>query len=99
MHRVKLQLENRIKIIDKGFIPKWEGFVSSYSKSMVLKEYWRFKNSCYAVDDLMQEAYIVFLKCTQRYTISNTQHLLGIYKVMLHNFLFDLNRKTNKDYP
>lgn len=75
------------------YIPTWTGSIEGYSKNYCIKNLWKFLPLSYDLEDLMQESYVVFLKCQMRYPeIDTPQHFMSLFKSALHNYLFDLSK-------
>jgi len=75
---------------EEAFVPSWDRF-EAYTKKVIRKHYWRVAAFC-EVDDLYQEAYVVFLRCSQKYkgSIKNGSHFFGLYSRALTNRIHTL---------
>lgn len=71
--------------------PVWAGPFETYTRRYIAKNLWRLSRTCDA-DDAMQEARIVFLDCTRRYTgrVDNPAWFMALYKMALFGRFDDL---------
>jgi hypothetical protein len=75
------------------YLPQWTGSIEGYAKNYCVKNLWKFLPIGYDLEDLMQESYVVFLKCQLRYKAVDTpQHFMSLFKTALHNYMFDLSK-------
>ena len=72
------------------YLPIWEGPIEGYSKNYVAKRLFKLEPLGYEFCDLVQEAYLVFLKCKRMYEPENAKHFMSLYKTALRNKFFDL---------
>lgn len=98
-HKPKLAIPTRVRLTHrkatrsklKGYRPKWTGTFEAFTKNRVRKELWRFQHISSEFEDIISEAYCVFLKCKKAYPIIDTpQHFMALYKTALHNRFYDL---------
>ena len=69
--------------------PCWEGTVRQWSAKFIRTNQWRC-DKIYEFDDLMQEAYLIFLRISEKYPrIIAPNHFMGLYKVALSNWFND----------
>lgn len=76
-------------------IPPFEGTLEGFTKKYLNSHGWRLQ-SAFEFDDLMQEAYIVYLKCKRAYEgkIDNAAWFMGLYKSSLARRVHDLSKET-----
>lgn len=70
------------------FVPRWEGECKGYAYNATRK-FWPALQAWHEWDDLMQEAFLVFLKCKRRYyaCVDKPEWFMALFKVSLHNRL------------
>lgn len=73
------------------FVPRWEGECKGYAYN-AMRRFWPTLQAWYEWDDLMQEAFLVFLKCKRRYYtfVDTPQWFMALFKTSLHNRLVNL---------
>lgn len=73
------------------FVPKWDGECKGYAYN-AMRRFWPTLQPWYEWDDLMQEAFLVFLKCKRRYyaRVDTPQWFMALFKTSLHNRLVNL---------
>lgn len=71
------------------FQAKWEPEVKGYSVRTIRGWYGTLSRQ-YEFDDLMQEAYLVFLRCSDKLKVDNPRWFMALYKRSLHWRLCDL---------
>lgn len=78
----------------KWFVPQWEGVIEGYVTNSLRMNYFRVEATM-TRDDLMQEAYLVFLRCKTTYEgkikASEPQHFTALFKRSWANCLNDLS--------
>lgn len=73
--------------------PEWEPKVRGWALKYIRENKWRFEH-LHDVDDLMQDAYLVFLKVCDSYPrVVDPPHFMSLYKRSLSNFLTDRSRE------
>ena len=72
-----------------SFEPSFEGAVVGYAKNYLIKNVWRVQ-PLYELDDLLQEAFLLFVGLQQRYTFKNDKHFMSMWKRCLHNWFVNL---------
>lgn len=88
-HRITTFRFKRQKL--QGYRPKWTGTFEAFTKNYVRKDFWRFNHLNQEFEDIISEAYCIFLKCKKAYPIIDTpQHFMALYKTALHNRFYDL---------
>lgn len=79
--------------------PRWEGPIHGHSVNVIRKF---FPKLCaeHEFDDLLQEAYIVFMKCKQNFRQAEgsrpAPHFMGYYSRALRNRLINLAQKCGR---
>lgn len=72
-----------------GWLPQWDDKIQKWTRGFVSKNLWRCDN-IHDVDDLMQDAYLLFLKIKHAYPrINKSSAFLNVYKAALRNALHD----------
>ena len=81
-----------------SFEPSFEGAVVGYAKNYLAKHVWRVQ-PLYELDDLLQEAFLLFVKLQDRYTFKSNKHFMGMWKRCLHNWFVNLalHRTTRRE--
>ena len=74
------------------FTPRWEGAIKGHAVNTV-KSFFPKLCADHEFDDLMQEAYIVFLKCSRRYrdTVDNPAWFMSLFRNSLRNKLINMS--------
>ncbi len=73
--------------------PQWEGLVKGYARSYINQHIWRC-DPIHTTDDLLQEAYLIYIKICERYPRVNSQrHFVSLFKTALRNYIHDLSRQ------
>ena len=76
--------------------PKWEGHIRGWAVNFIRKNQWRC-DRLHDFDDLLQDAYLVFLKIEERYPrVVHPPHFMALYKRALQNQFHDLARLRKK---
>jgi DNA-directed RNA polymerase specialized sigma24 family protein len=78
------------------FVPVWEGPIEQYAMKFALKSVWRVQPDA-DLDDIMQEARILFLRCSERYwpEVETPQHFMALFKMSLMNKVINMaNART-----
>lgn len=71
------------------YTPTWEGPVKQWATNFLRKNKWRC-DPVHELDDLLQDAHIVFLKIKDRYpSVCAPQHFMALYKRALSNSIHD----------
>lgn len=78
-------------------VPKWPGPVEGYVKNYIRTNLWRYEALGYDFDDLINEAWIVFARCTKNHEFKSPEHFMGFFKTALHNSFFDIMKKSIKE--
>jgi hypothetical protein len=69
--------------------PEWEGAIKNWATSFIKKQQWRC-DKIYEFEDLLQEAYVLFLKLAARYPrVVEPAHFMALFKTSLSNFIHD----------
>lgn len=78
------------------YTPEFNGPIEGYVMNWIGREYWRLKRT-HEREDVKQEAYLVFLRCTSKYPIIDTpQHFMALFKTAWSNHVNDLSEKATK---
>lgn len=76
---------------------EWESNIKGFSVNYINSNLWRFKESSYSFDDLLQEAWIVFDYCKKKYKNTSPANFMTLYKKALFCSLFDLGKREEKE--
>jgi hypothetical protein len=77
-HRVKL-----------NFTPQWAPVIHNWAAKFIRENQWR-ADSIHGFDDLMQDAYLLFVKVSERYPrVMDPKHFMALYKTTLRNSMHD----------
>lgn len=80
------------------YVPEWKGPIEGYVVNTLSKQAWRV-SATHDRDDLRQEAYLVFLRCTNRYPIIDTpQHFMALFKTAWSRHMHDLAKKEKTNH-
>lgn len=91
--RVKITCRYRVKIL---WSPIWDGAVKNWAAKHIRENQWRC-DSIHGFDDLMQDAYLWFVKICDRYPrVSDPRHFMSLYKTTLRNKLHDHARYVQR---
>jgi DNA-directed RNA polymerase specialized sigma24 family protein len=76
------------------FKPRWEGPIQWHAANVCMR-YHRSLFVVYELEDLMQEAYIVFLECVKNYgtTVDNPRWFMALFSLCLANRFNTLYKK------
>lgn len=70
----------------------WEGAIKNWTIKFILKNKWRC-DAIHDIDDLLQDAYLVFMKIKARYPqVTEERHFMALYKSALSNAICDRSR-------
>ena len=69
--------------------PEFGDTVFAYAKKYLLKHAWR-TSPMYEIDDLLQEAFLLFAKLVDRYKFENPEHFMAMWKRVLHNMVVNI---------
>lgn len=76
------------------YSPEWKGPIEGYTTNFINRQGWRVLRT-HDFKDCMQEAYLVFMRCAERYPIIDTgAHFMSLYKRALTNHMHDLAEKA-----
>lgn len=91
--RKRVRLSRKVVSIWK---PEWEPKVKGWARKYIYTNKWRYE-SLHSVDDLMQDAYLVFLKVSDAYPrVVQPAHFMSLYKTSLTNALTDKAREYSR---
>ncbi len=89
-------MENRRKRVVPTWHPAWEGSIKRWTAHQIRLNKWRFDKAD-EFEDLMQEAFMVFMKVERAYPVlNNASHFFALYKTALHRHFHDKTRKLQK---
>lgn len=77
------------------FIPMFEGPIEGWVVNGMRSNYFRVERSM-TKDDYLQQAYLVFLRVSSRYEVTEPQHLMALFKQAWTNELNDLANKDTR---
>lgn len=78
------------------FTPRWPGPIQGHAINLV-KRWFPALCSEYEFEDLLQEAYIVYMKCKQAYPhIDNPAWFMAMFSRSLHNKLINLAARSGR---
>ena len=77
--------------------PRWKGAIEGYTVNTVRKNFSQLSAN-YEFEDLMQEAYIKFLKCERKYAgvVNNDRWFMALYKRALQHRIVSLIRRSRE---
>ena len=70
--------------------PVFKGHLEGYTVNFLTREYWRVKHTM-TMEDAMQEAHCVFLKCKAKYQVEDGAHFTALYKTAWTRHFSDLS--------
>ena len=78
---------------DLGWLPQWEGPIKGWAHGFIIKNRWRC-DPAFDVDDLMQDAFLLYMKLVDRYPgVRTPQHFMSLFKTALHNEIHNYARQ------
>lgn len=90
--RERVRLPRRVAV----WKPKWEPEVKGWAFKYIRDNKWRYE-TINDIDDLMQDAYLVFLKVADAYPrVVEAPHFMALYKTSLSNYLTDKAREYGR---
>jgi len=82
--------------IKAGYVPEFKGPIEGYLVNSITREGWRVAET-HDRDDLMQEGYLVFIRCAARYPLLDTaKHFMALFKRAWANHVNDLSTKATR---
>jgi hypothetical protein len=76
----------RVKL---SFTPEWSSVTKNWAAKFIRGNQWRC-DSIHGFDDLMQDAYLLFVKVSERYPrVMEPKHFMALYKTTLRNSMHD----------
>lgn len=75
--------------------PEWKGPLEGYATNYISAQMWRMPRHM-EFSDLMQEAYVVYLRCVARYQVEEAKHFMALFKRALCTEITDLSVKATK---
>lgn len=89
-------METRRKRVVPAWNPTWTSDIQRWAASQVRTNMWRFDKAD-DFEDVMQEAYLVFMKVERAYpAVNNAAHFFALYKTALFRFFHDKTRRLQK---
>ena len=87
-------MRDREKIRERlNFEPEFNGRIAGWTTNYIHKNFWKFCSD-YEFEDLVQEAYIKFLQCRDRYvSVRESKHFMSLYQTSVKNHFSDLAKK------
>lgn len=81
------------------YVPQFDATFEAYTKKFLMKNFWRVSSE-YALEDLSQEAWHVFLENKRRYqgVVDNAAWFMSLYKRALFNRITDFAYKSSKHH-
>lgn len=80
-----------------NYLPKWEGSIAGWAIKFIKNNYWRVASQ-YEMEDLIQDAYLKFLICDDRYGhLNNPRLFMALFKKSLINHFNTLSSKVSED--
>jgi hypothetical protein len=77
---------------EAGWTPVWEGAIRGYARNYIKKHQWRI-DEIHSFSDLMQDAYLVFLRVRNAYPrVVDPPNFMSLFKVALMNEITDKAR-------
>lgn len=74
------------------YSPQWEGPIKGWARSFTIKNKWRC-DTILDNEDLMQDAYLVFLKLAKHYPgVREPRHFMALFKTALSNEMHNYAR-------
>lgn len=78
-----------------AFEPQWEGAIEGWARKYARRNYWRVAKIM-DFEDLMQDAYVKYLQCCQKYPGVNTpQWFMRLFQTAFHNHIHTLSSKQS----
>lgn len=75
--------------------PNWAGPIQGWTVRYSHQHFWRVADTM-QWEDVMQEAYLVFMRCSNRYPVTDTpQHFMALYKRAWINHMNDLSNGSS----
>jgi len=76
--------------------PVWEGAVKNWASGYINKQQWRC-DIIVGHDDLLQDAYLIFLKLCGRYPrVIDPRHFMALFKTSLTNAIHDKSSRATR---
>lgn len=79
-----------------NFSPMWEGAIQKWAAKFIRQNRWRC-DSIHSSDDLLQDAYLTFMKIAERYPrVHEAKHFMRLYQVALRNEMHEHSRYVQR---
>lgn len=75
-----------------SYTPEWKGPIEGYVVNYIAKNGWKVA-AMMDREDAKQEAYLVFVKCRERYQVEDAPHFMALFKTSWHNRFLDMAEK------
>lgn len=86
------------KRADLGFTPQWDGPIKTWARGFIKNNKWRC-DRIYEVEDLMQDAYLVFCKVVDYYpSVREPANFMALYKTSLQNEFHNYARQMRDQH-
>lgn len=106
MGRVRVRLRERVRLQRKRvqlnkrharpWKPVWESEIRGWTANYIRENKWRYEY-INEIEDLMQDAYLVFLKVIDSYPrVVEAPHFMAIYKTSIRNAFTDKSREYRR---
>jgi hypothetical protein len=83
--------------------PIYHGVLEGFTYNFLKKMFWRVKG-IYEFEDLIQDAYEIFLRCRNKYCmpesnprVTEPKHFMSLYQTSLRNHIFNLSRSVSNE--
>ncbi len=73
----------------------WDRRIFGYARKYLARHVWRVGREM-DLDDLLQDAYILFLKLQERYPDVSDRHFMALWKVSLRNWMHNLAKRRTR---
>lgn len=74
---------------------EWKGVVEGLAVNMAKRNVWRFHGQL-TIDDLVQEAYLIYDKVRKKYETQNDRHFIALFKRVLSGKFHDLAKGCSR---
>lgn len=76
------------------YTPVYDGPIAGYVVNFIARNMWR-TNRSHEFEDLKQEAYLIFMRCANKYPAEDTpQHFMALFKTAWSNHFTDLSNEN-----
>ena len=78
-----------------NYNPEFTGPIEGYVTNFLKRNFWRVEATM-EYEDVLQEAYIVFLRTSRKYSVAEAKHFMSLYKTAWANAFVDLANHDSK---